>query len=78
MTGHEQGAAGSNELVYTLMMMEHDFVAPTINLDDIDPECGGIRMAANEMVAKRIDIAISNAFGFGGVNTCLVARRYET
>ena len=78
MTGHEQGAAGSNELVYTLMMMEHDFVAPTINLDDVDPECGGIRMAANEMVAKRIDIAISNAFGFGGVNTCLVARRYET
>ncbi len=77
MTGHEQGAAGSNEFVYTLLMMEHGFIAPTINLDDLDPDCGGIKMVANQAVDARVDIAASNAFGFGGVNTCLIARRYE-
>ena len=78
MTGHEQGAAGSSEFVYTLMMMEQDFIAPTINLEDVDPECSGIKMVANQALEKRINIATSNTFGFGGVNTCLVARRYTS
>src|SRR5690606_38360843 len=47
MTGHEQGAAGSNEIVYTLLMMAHHFIAPTINLEEIDPKCEGITLVAN-------------------------------
>ncbi|MFN3475987.1 MAG: beta-ketoacyl-[acyl-carrier-protein] synthase family protein [Candidatus Methylomirabilales bacterium] len=76
MTGHELGAAGSNELIYTLLMMEHHFVAPNINIEEIDPQCAGINLVANQPLEARIDIALSNSFGFGGVNTCLVLRRY--
>jgi 3-oxoacyl-[acyl-carrier-protein] synthase-1 len=74
MTGHEAGAAGSNELVYTLLMMSEGFVAPSINIDTVDPECGGIRIAT-EAVETPVRVAASNSFGFGGVNTCLVVRR---
>ncbi len=77
MTGHELAAAGSNEIVYTLLMMERGVVAPTINLEEIDPRCAGIRLVANHPIETRVDIAASNSFGFGGVNTCLVLKRYE-
>ena len=76
MTGHEQGAAGCNEMVYTLLMMEHNFIAPTINLEEIDPKCDGINIVANQALEANIDIAASNSFGFGGVNTCLILRRH--
>jgi 3-oxoacyl-[acyl-carrier-protein] synthase-1 len=75
MTGHEQGAAGSNEVIYTVLMMAHQFIAPTINLDELDSACDGINIVANRPVKARIHTAISNSFGFGGVNTCLVLRR---
>ena len=75
MTGHESGAAGSNELVYTLLMMEHGFVAPSINIEELDPQCAGIRIVANTAEQAEIAVAISNSFGFGGVNTCLAVRR---
>lgn len=76
MTGHELGAAGSNEVIYTLLMMDHGFVAPTINLEEIDPQCAGIKLVANQSLETRIDLAASNSFGFGGVNTCLIVKRY--
>lgn len=75
MTGHELGAGGSTEIVYTLLMLEHQFIAPNINLEALDPECGGINLVANQPVEAQIDIATSNAFGFGGVNTCIVLRK---
>jgi 3-oxoacyl-(acyl-carrier-protein) synthase len=75
MTGHEQAAAGSNEVIYTLLMLRDQFVAPNINLDELDPQCDGINIVANRALGVRIDVAVSNAFGFGGVNTCLVLRR---
>mgnify|MGYP001558250515 CR=1 FL=1 len=75
MTGHEQGACGSSEVIYTLLMMRDQFVAPNINLDELDPECDGINLVANRAIEARIDVAASNAFGFGGVNTCLVLRK---
>ena len=76
MTGHELGAAGSNELIYSLLMMQHNFIAPNINIEEIDPECGGINLVANRARETRIDVAASNSFGFGGVNTCIVVTRY--
>jgi 3-oxoacyl-[acyl-carrier-protein] synthase-1 len=75
MTGHEQGACGSTEVIYTLLMMREGFVAPTINLDEVDPACEGIKLVANRAIGTRIGMAASNAFGFGGVNTCLVLRK---
>lgn len=77
MTGHEQGACGSSEVIYTLLMMRDQFVAPNINLDELDPECDGINLVANRAIEAKIDVAASNAFGFGGVNTCLVLRKYS-
>ena len=76
MTGHEQGAAGSTEIIYTLLMMAQDFIAPSINLEELDPECEGINLVANRALEGRIDVAASNSFGFGGVNTCVVLQRY--
>jgi 3-oxoacyl-[acyl-carrier-protein] synthase-1 len=76
MTGHELGAAGSTELIYTLLMMEHNFIAPNINLDELDSQCRGINVVANQARQARINIAASNSFGFGGVNTCIILRRY--
>jgi len=75
MTGHEQGACGSTEVIYTLLMMRDRFVAPTINLDELDPECEGINVVGNHAIEAKVDVAVSNAFGFGGVNTCLVFRK---
>jgi len=75
MTGHELATCGSSEVIYTLLMMRNQFVAPNINLDELDPQCGGINLVANLAVEARIDVAASNAFGFGGVNTCLVLRK---
>ena len=76
MTGHELGAAGSNELIYCLLMMEHSFVAPNINIEAIDPRCAGINVLANRAREARINVTASNSFGFGGVNTCLILKRY--
>ena len=78
MTGHELGAAGSNELIYCLLMMQHNFIAPNINVEEIDPQCEGINLVTNQARETRIDVAASNSFGFGGVNTCLVVSRYSS
>jgi 3-oxoacyl-(acyl-carrier-protein) synthase len=56
-------------------MMRDGFVAPNINLEEIDPECEGMKLVANRASEAKIDVAISNAFGFGGVNTCIVLRK---
>ena len=74
MTGHEIGTAGSNELIYTVLMMKNGFVAPNINVEEIDPECGGTNIVANHAVEAQLRVAMSNSFGFGGVNTCLVVK----
>jgi 3-oxoacyl-[acyl-carrier-protein] synthase-1 len=75
MTGHEIGAAGSNELIYTLLMMNNSFIAPNINVEEIDEECRGINIVANEAIDAPIRIAMSNSFGFGGVNSCLIIKK---
>ena len=75
MTGHEIGAAGATELIYTLLMMQHGFIAPNINIGEIDDECRGIKLVANEAIEARIGTALSNSFGFGGVNASLIVRR---
>lgn len=78
MTGHELGAAGSNELIYCLLMMQHNFIAPNINIEEIDPQCLGINLVANRSREAPIEVAASNSSGFGGVNTCIILQRYRS
>ncbi len=74
MTGHLLGAAGAIEAVYTTLALKHQVAPPTINLDDPDPECDldYVPATAREM---KIDVAMSNSFGFGGTNGTLIIKR---
>ena len=74
MTGHLLGAAGGIEAVFTTMAIVDQVAPPTINLVDQDPQCDldYVPLAARKM---KIDVALSNAFGFGGTNSTLVFKR---
>ena len=76
MTGHLLGAAGGVESVISVLAVRDGTVPPTINLDNQDPECD-LNYAPNKAVERKIDVAMSNSFGFGGTNACLLFRRYE-
>jgi 3-oxoacyl-[acyl-carrier-protein] synthase II len=75
MTGHLLGAAGGVEAVFTTLAVHHQVSPPTINIFNQDPECD-LDYCANEARPMRIDVAISNSFGFGGTNGTLVIRRF--
>ncbi len=74
MTGHLLGAAGGVEIVATLLSMKHGVIPPTINYEEADPDCD-LNYVPNEACSRQIDVAISNSFGFGGTNACLVVQR---
>lgn len=71
MHGHLLGAAGGVEAIAALMAMENGVVPPTINLDEPDPDCD-LNYAPNAPVERRIDVAISNSFAFGGMNAVAI------
>ena len=75
MTGHMLGAAGSVEAVYTLLAMQHNVMPPTINLDNPEEETSGFNLVPHTAEEKRIDIALSNSFGFGGTNATLLFKK---
>ena len=74
MTGHLLGAAGGIESVFTVLAVHHQVSPPTINIFNQDPECD-LDYCANEARSMRIDVAMSNSFGFGGTNGTLVVKR---
>jgi 3-oxoacyl-[acyl-carrier-protein] synthase II len=76
MTGHLMGAGGSVEAVFTIMALRHNFVPPTINLDNQDPQCD-LNYTPHVGVPREINIAMSNSFGFGGHNAVLVLSKYS-
>lgn len=76
MTGHMLAAAGSAEAIAAILSIRDGVVPPTINLDELDPACD-LSIAANAPVRRRIRVALNDAFGFGGHNTCAVFRAYE-
>ena len=76
MTGHLLGAAGGIEGVFSILALHHGIIPPTINLETPDPECDLDYIPTHARPCD-IDVAISNAFGFGGVNACLVFRRWK-
>lgn len=76
MTGHLLGAAGGIEAIFTALAIHHQVAPPTINLDNQDPECD-LDFVPNTAREMKIDIALSNSFGFGGTNGSLVLRKVE-
>jgi 3-oxoacyl-[acyl-carrier-protein] synthase II len=76
MTGHLLGAAGGLEAGITVLVVHHQIVPPTINLDQPDPECD-LDYVPNTARPSRIVYALSNSFGFGGTNAALLFKRYE-
>jgi 3-oxoacyl-[acyl-carrier-protein] synthase II len=76
MTGHLLGAAGGIEAVFAVLAMHRETLPPTINLATPDPACD-LDYIPNTARRSRVDVAMSNSFGFGGVNACLVFRRFN-
>ncbi|VAX22026.1 FIG138576: 3-oxoacyl-[ACP] synthase [hydrothermal vent metagenome] len=76
-TGHTLGASGAIETIFSLIMMEKGYIAPTLNLDNIDPDCAGLDHVT-EVRETRIERFMNNNFAFGGVNTSLIFRRYAS
>jgi 3-oxoacyl-[acyl-carrier-protein] synthase I len=75
MTGHECWMAGASEVVYSLLMMQNDFIAPNINFENPDEESAKLNIVSKP-TEKKIDIFASNSFGFGGTNSTLVVKKY--
>jgi 3-oxoacyl-[acyl-carrier-protein] synthase II len=75
-TGHCLGAAGAVEAIFTILALEHGMLPPTINYETRDPECD-LDYIPNEARAQEIEIGVSNSFGFGGHNACVVFRRWN-
>lgn len=76
MTGHALGAAGVHEAVYSLLMMEHGFIAPSINITELDEKAKDLPIVT-EYQAAELDTVMSNSFGFGGTNASLVFSKYK-
>src|SRR5476649_2317885 len=78
MTGHSQGATVAHEAVYSLLMMKDDFVAPSINIENLYPGAEGYPIARQRIDNAKLNTVMSNSFGFGGTNACLLFSRYDT
>lgn len=76
MTGHALGAAGVNEAIFSILMMQNDFIAPSINIDKLDERCKGFDIVANVARSCKLETVMSNSFGFGGTNASIILRKY--
>ena len=76
-TGHGLGAAGSNESIYSLLMLENDFVAKSINISEIDPDAKDMPIAREKIDNPKLKTVMSNSFGFGGTNASIVFKKYN-
>jgi len=76
MTGHALGAAGVHEAIFSLLMLEHNFVAPSINIDELDEQAQGLNIVT-ERKDVELNTVMSNSFGFGGTNATLVMSKYK-
>ena len=77
MTGHAQGAAGALEAIFCLLMLEHDFITPSINVDTLDPAFKPDEIATALVEQAGLDSVMTNSFGFGGTNGSMILSRYH-
>jgi 3-oxoacyl-[acyl-carrier-protein] synthase-1 len=77
LTGHALGAAGVQEVIFSLLMMNNGFVCESANIDELDPDFAGVPIAARRQDNVALDCVMSNSFGFGGTNATLVFRRCD-
>jgi len=77
LSGHALGAAGVNEAIYTLLMMEAGFIAASANIDHLDPQAAGHAIVTERQDGVDLQVAMSNSFGFGGANSSLVFQRWS-
>jgi 3-oxoacyl-[acyl-carrier-protein] synthase-1 len=75
LSGHALGAAGVNEAIYTLLMMENNFIAASANIETLDPAAEGLNIVRKAIENVKIETALSNSFGFGGTNATLTLSR---
>ena len=76
LSGHSLGAAGVQETIYSILMMEGNFIAGSINIDELDEEAKGLPIVEKTQENVTLNTVMSNSFGFGGTNATLVLRRY--
>ncbi|MDJ0608209.1 MAG: beta-ketoacyl-ACP synthase I [Kiloniellales bacterium] len=77
LTGHALGAAGVNEAIYSLLMMDEGFVAASANIEELDPEAEGMPIVLERQDDVDLSCVMSNSFGFGGTNASLAFKRYD-
>ncbi|ETX14781.1 3-oxoacyl-ACP synthase [Roseivivax halodurans JCM 10272] len=77
MTGHSQGATGAQEAIYCLLMLENDFICPSINVDTLDPGIRPEEIATARVDGAGLDTVMTNSFGFGGTNGSMLLSRYR-
>jgi 3-oxoacyl-[acyl-carrier-protein] synthase-1 len=77
LTGHSLGAAGVQESIYTILMMNAGFIGESAHIEELDPEFEGMPIVRKRIDNAKIDTALSNSFGFGGTNATLVFQRYQ-
>ncbi len=78
MTGHSLGVAGVHmKPFYSLLMLEHGFIAPSINIEELDDKADGMNISLPKPTEQKLDTVMSNSFGFGGTNASLVMSKYK-
>ena len=77
LTGHSLGAAGVQEAIYSILMMQNGFICESANIEELDPEFSDIPVVRERRDNVNLDVVLSNSFGFGGTNGTLVFQRYN-
>ncbi len=77
MTGHSQGATGAQEAIYCLLMLDNDFIAPSINVETLDPAIDAGEIATSLVENAGLDTVMTNSFGFGGTNGSMLMSKYR-
>lgn len=77
LTGHSQGATGAHEAIYSMIMLNNDFIAASANVENLDPEAGEADIVRERIDNANLNCVISNSFGFGGTNATLAFKRFE-
>ena len=77
LTGHSLGATGVQEAIYSILIMQNDFIAASANINNLDPAVADMPIVRERIDGRRLNAVMSNSFGFGGTNAALVFERYE-